>query len=103
MGQAKKRGSQSDRIEQAKALADKKKPATIICNHCKSGITEIQVLDSRGMDGITGAYAGICACGQTTLAMQGDPDAVATAMMAFQETMGHEGILGMQPIAKKLG
>lgn len=98
MGQANKRGTRSDRIEQAKALVDKVKPAKITCNHCKSDITDIQVLDSRGMNGISGAYAGICACGQTTLAMQGNPDAVADAMIAFQDTIGHEGVLGMQQI-----
>lgn len=100
MGQAKKRGSQADRIEQAKRRIEAMKPEKIVCNNCKAEITDVHVMDSRGMDGIKSAFAGICGCGHTTLAMQGDPEAVAAAMVAFQETTGHEGILGSQPILK---
>lgn len=98
MGQAKNRGSQVARVEQAKARIEAMKPKTIVCNHCKADITDIRAMDSRGMDGIQGAFAGLCECGSTTYAMHGAPEAVADAMEALQIAMGHEGILGSQPI-----
>lgn len=101
MGQAKNRGSQTERAEQAKARIEAIKPQKIVCNSCKEDITDIHVMDSRGMDGIEAAFAGICACGCSTFAMKGDPEAVAAAVDALQESIGHDGILGSQPILKK--
>lgn len=100
MGQAKKRGPQTVRIEQAKAKINALKPDKIVCNHCKSDITDIQPLDSRGMVGITAVFSGSCTCGHSTLAVLGDKDAAADVIMAFQDTMGEDGILGYQPIPK---
>jgi hypothetical protein len=101
MGQAKQRGPQSARIEQAKAKIDALKPEKIVCNHCKADISEIQALDSRGMEGITAIFSGSCTCGHSTLAVMGDPNAAAEVMMAFQASMGAEGIIGSQPLLKR--
>jgi hypothetical protein len=49
--------------------------------------------DTRGMRGVTGAYSGICKCGHTTLAMQGDPNSVALAMSAYEDFIGERGCL----------
>lgn len=64
------------------------KSEKIVFNSCKENITDIQVLDSRGKDGIQAAFAGICTCGCSTFAMKGNPEAVAAAVDAPQETMG---------------
>lgn len=98
MGQAKQRGSQAVRVEQAKARTEALKPEKIVCNHCQADITEIQPLDSRGMDGITAIFSGSCNCGHSTLAVLGDPNAAAEVMMAFQEAMGEKGKIGSQPV-----
>jgi hypothetical protein len=94
MGQAKRRGSTEERAALAIALIDSIKPKFIVCNNCEAEIADVHVMDSRGMIGITGAFAGICSCGHTTWAMAGDPAAVASAMSSLRETMGAESILG---------
>lgn len=73
------------------------KPKFIVCNNCQAEITDVHVMDSRGMAGIEGAFAGTCGCGHTTWAMAGDPDAVAHTMAALQEQMGGESIIGSMP------
>jgi hypothetical protein len=59
MGQAKQRGSQAERVKEAKAKIEALKPATIVCNSCQKDITDIHVMDTRGMTGITAAFAGM--------------------------------------------
>lgn len=98
MGQAKKRGSQAERTQEAKSRADALKPETIVCNSCQKDITEVFAMDTRGMDGITGAYAGMCECGSSTFALSGDPDAVADAAIVLNATMGEEPLVGSQLI-----
>lgn len=102
MGQAKQRGTLTERVEQAKARIEASKPAVIVCNRCKGDIEKdhIVALDSRGMDGIKGVFAGKCICGHDTLAVLGEPEAAAAVMAMYQEAMGEEGILGSQPILK---
>jgi hypothetical protein len=100
MGEAKKRGSQDLRIEVAKAKIEALKPAVIVCNFCKNNITDIDVMDSRGLNGIEAIFSGSCNCGHRTLAVKGDPEAVADVVMAFEESMGQEAIIGTQPIVK---
>ena len=95
MGQAKIRGSRQQRVAEAKAMLESMKPSKLICNNCQSEITEISSLDTRGMNGINAAFAGICdACSQTTCAFDGEPDAVADASVLFEEAIGEEGKLG---------
>ena len=99
MGQAKNRGSLAQRIAEAKAKVEALKPAKLICNKCQSDITDIQAMDTRGMDGIDAAFAGICPnCGETTMAFSGDSEKVAGAMLAYEEFIGQEGILGAQTV-----
>jgi uncharacterized protein with PIN domain len=66
MGQAKQRGSTEERAAQAIARIEAIKPKFIVCNNCKEQITDVHVMDSRGMVGIDGAFAGTCACGHST-------------------------------------
>lgn len=97
MGQAKNRGSLAQRIAEAKAKVEALKPEKLTCNKCQSAITDIQAMDTRGMDGIDGAFAGICSnCGETTIAFLGDPEKVADAMEAYENFIGQEGTLGVQ-------
>lgn len=98
MGQAKQRGSQVARVQEAKAKINALKPATIICNSCQKETTDIQALDTRGMEGITAAFAGMCECGSSTFALLGDPDAIADAAVALEATMGEKSIIGFQPV-----
>lgn len=47
--------------------------------------------------GVHAAFGGICpSCRETVLALNGDQDAVADAMIALQDAMGSDGKLGMQ-------
>lgn len=96
MGQAKQRGSQEECAKQAQDRIKVMKPAMIVCNACEAEITDILVMDTRGMPGIQSVFAGMCSCGNTTHAMLGDPDAVADLVMAVEETNGEQGILGSQ-------
>jgi hypothetical protein len=97
MGQAKLRGSHAERVELAKARIEALKPTTITCNNCRTGITDIQVMDSRGLAGVRAAYAGMCQCGHTTFAFQGDPEAVAAAMVVLEKAMEGDAKFGSQP------
>ncbi|HEX7749674.1 MAG TPA: hypothetical protein VF445_13075 [Bordetella sp.] len=97
MGQAKTRGTQDQRIAQAKAKVDALRPAKMVCGACKTSFTDFGLIDARGMPGIHAAFGGVCpSCGETVLAFSGDKDAVANAMIAWQDAMGAEGKLGMQ-------
>ena len=101
MGQAKTRGSQAERIAQAKALIEAHKPASMTCSHCKADITEIYPVDARHLAGIKAAYAGICSCGNSTFALQGDPQSVANAMIALEDMMEDGATFGKMPGAKR--
>jgi dienelactone hydrolase len=97
MGQAKQRGSKDEREAQAKAKVESIKPASIVCNQCQAAITEVHTMDTRGLDGIDGAFAGMCSCGHTTWAIAGDPNAVAELAASMEETMDEQFILGSMP------
>ena len=81
MGQAKQRGSQEERAKQAREKIEAMKPAMIICNACQAEITDVHAMDARGMPGIRAVF---------------DPEAVADLVVAMEETIGEQGILGSQ-------
>lgn len=97
MGQAKQRGTKEQRIAQAQAKIGALRPEKLVCGACKTAFTDFDAMDTRNMTGIRAAFGGICpSCGETVLAFSGDQDAVADAMIAWQDAMGSEGKLGMQ-------
>lgn len=97
MGQAKQRGTKEQRIAQAQAKVEALRPEKLVCGACKTAFTEFEAMDTRNMTGIRAAFGGICpSCGETVLAFSGDQEAVADAMIAWQDAMGSEGKLGMQ-------
>lgn len=97
MGQAKQRGTKEQRVAQAKAKTDALRPEKLVCGACQTAFTDFHAMDARNMRGIRAAFGGICpSCGETVLAFSGEQDAVADAMIAWQEAMGSEGKLGMQ-------
>ncbi|BEP96244.1 hypothetical protein GmRootA79_46280 [Acidovorax sp. A79] len=84
MGQAKKRGNQSDRIAQAQARERANLPPSVKCNTCKAELTEIHAMDTRGMAGIEVAGAAHCgACNMETWVLKGSPEAVERAFAAL--------------------
>jgi hypothetical protein len=95
MGQARKRGTQEERQMQAKARIEALRPTSIVCNHCGKDIHEVQVMDSRGMVGIDGAFAGECECDQSTWAFAGNPDAVAQLVVSVDEKVGGQSKIGI--------
>ncbi|SAK70318.1 hypothetical protein AWB82_04211 [Caballeronia glebae] len=97
MGQAKQRGTKDERIALAKAKMDALRPEKLVCGACKTAFSDFDAMDTRNMKGIHAAFGGTCpSCGETVLAFSGDKDAVADAMIAWQDAMGSEGKLGMQ-------
>lgn len=97
MGQAKQRGSLEQRIQQAKRKIDPSTPDHIVCNNCKTEITDVQQLDTKGLRGIDAAFAGQCpSCSQSTYAVKGEPKSVAAFMEAMQKVTGSEPIIGSQ-------
>ncbi|KUZ02888.1 hypothetical protein WS50_18970 [Burkholderia territorii] len=97
MGQAKLRGTKEQRIAQAQAKIGALRPEKLVCGACKTAFTDFDAMDTRNMTGIRAAFGGICpSCGETVLAFSGEQDAVANAMIAWQDAMGSEGKLGMQ-------
>ncbi|MBF6989298.1 hypothetical protein [Cupriavidus sp. IK-TO18] len=97
MGQAKQRGTKEQRVAQAKAKIDALRPEKLVCGACKSAFTDFETMDTRNMQGVHAAFGGLCpSCGETVLALSGNPEAVANAMTAWEDAMGSEGKLGMQ-------
>ena len=97
MGQAKQRGTKEQRVAQAKAKVEALRPAKLVCGACKTAVTDFDAMDTRNMHGIQAAFGGICpSCGETVLAFSGEQEAVANAMIAWQDAMESEGKLGMQ-------
>ena len=73
------------------------RPKAITCNQCKAEITDVQVMDTKGMAGIEAAFAGICPhCDSSTYAVRGRRDAVEAFMMAMSKATGEVPLLGTQ-------
>ena len=85
MGQAKKRGSQAERIAQAMAKVEAKRPEKLICNTCGGDVTTINPVSTRGLRGLDAIWVGQCDCGQTTFAASGEPKAVDAFFFALSE------------------
>lgn len=97
MGEAKRRGTKDQRIAQAQVKIAALRPDKLVCGSCKTAFSEFEAMDTRNMRGIDGAFGGICpSCGETVLAFSGDSDAVADAMLAWQDAMGGDAKIGSQ-------
>ena len=97
MGQAKQRGSLEQRVSAAKDRIEALRPKSIICNDCKAEITDIQDMDTKGMDGIEAAFAGICPkCNSSTYAVRGRRESVEAFMMAMAKATGEVPLFGAQ-------
>lgn len=97
MGQAKQRGTKEQRAAQAKAKIDALRPEKLVCGSCKTAFTDFEAIGTRNMKGIHAAFGGLCpSCGETVLAFSGEKEAVANAMLAWQDAMGNESKLGKQ-------
>jgi hypothetical protein len=88
MWQAKRRGSTEQTIAKAQKLKKELTPTTIKCNNCEAAIAEIEILESRPLNGVTGVYTGYCSlCNCRTIGMTGDPEKVRYYMEAFSKTI----------------
>lgn len=97
MGQAKQRGTKDQRVAQAKATIDALRPEKLVCGSCNTGFTDFDSMSTRNMPGIHAAFGGICpSCGETVLSFSGEKEAVANAMIAWQDAMENESKLGRQ-------
>ncbi|RDU96718.1 hypothetical protein [Trinickia dinghuensis] len=97
MGQAKQRGTKDQRVAEAKAKIDALRPEKLVCGSCKTAFTDFDAMSTRNMPGIHAAFGGICpSCGETVLAFSGEQEAVANAMIAWQDAMEDESKLGKQ-------
>jgi len=85
MGQAKNRGTQAERMAQARAKIEATRPEKLVCNGCKADVTDIHPVDTRGLRGIEAIWVGQCQCGQTTFAASGEPKAVDAFFFALSE------------------
>lgn len=101
MGQAKLRGTRDDRVAKAKQRIETLKPDHIVCNNCQANLTEIDILDTRGITGIEAAFSAHCTtCSNDTFAVKGDPDAVADIHLFLEMKTGSEVKMGIVPAAK---
>lgn len=91
MGQAKNRGSRTDRIDKAVIRDRLRFPPSVKCNTCQADLTEIHSMDTRGMVGLELAGAAEChACERTTWILKGDPDAVERAFERLAQTYAED-------------
>jgi hypothetical protein len=97
MGQAKLRGTKEQRVAQAQAKMAALRPETLVCGNCKTAFSEFEALDTRGLVGIDAAFGGPCpSCGESVVAFKGDRDAVADAILAWEDMVGEKAIIGSQ-------
>lgn len=93
MGQAKKRGSQEQRIAEAKARERAMFPDSVKCNNCAADLTEIEVLDVRGIPGMRAAGHAFCAaCNCGTYVLDGTDEGKAGVKAWLDQQMGAEAI-----------
>lgn len=103
MGQAKRRGTQEQRTQEARAKIEALRPDSLICNSCQHEITEIHEMPSRGIEGIDAAFAGICPrCNSSTYALKGEPRAIAEFSAFLEADSGGPIAMGRQPIPAKI-
>lgn len=103
MGQAKNRGSQQERVELAIKIKSDIRPEFLICNECGGHINDFQELNTKGLPGITAAFAGVCSCGRATFAVSGNKDASVDVLSSLQEQFGLNSKIGHQPTGKLIG
>ena len=97
MGQAKKRGSHDQRVEQAKARIEALRPEFITCNDCKFQIMTIATVDTRRIAGVDACFCGVCEkCGSTTYAMKGTVEGSQELFEALRLATGELPVLGVQ-------
>ncbi len=89
MGQAKRRGTQEERVAQAMARIEAKRPEKLICNSCQAEVTKINPVSTKGLRGLESIWVGQCDCGHTTFAASGEPKAV----QAFFDALGDDAEL----------
>ncbi len=89
MGQAKSRGSRAERVAQAHARIEASRPEMLVCNSCSADVSDIHPVSTRGLTGIDAIWMGRCACGNTTFAAAGKPQAV----QAFFDALAGEAEL----------
>lgn len=85
MGEAKRRGNQELRQQQAIASARARFPETVACNECHAALSDIVPFDTRGIPGLRLAGGALCTCGNTTYVIDGSPDAVARLQVVLAE------------------
>ena len=95
MGQAKRRGSQAERVAQAQARLLEKRPEKLVCNSCGADVTRINPVSTRGLRGLEAIWVGQCDCGHTTFAAAGEPKSVQAFFEAISQdatlTLGRQG------------
>lgn len=100
MGQAKQRGSQQQRIEQAQAEIAVMKPEKLVCNHCEADIFDLEIMDTRGMPGLKAAFSGICTCGRPSFGFLGSAEAIERATETMQQVFDEDDglVLSSKPV-----
>ena len=52
MGQAKNRGTQAERVAQALAKIEAKRPEKLVCNSCGADVRQVNPVSTRGLRGL---------------------------------------------------
>ena len=90
MGQAKNRGNQAQRIEEARARERAKLPASVKCEMCQADLTDIHPLPTRNHPGLWAAGRAECQpCGHSTWAFHGEPAVVREVAQAWREAFAN--------------
>jgi len=93
MGEAKKRGT----FEHRKSKALERRPDFIICNNCKSKITNLTFEDTRGIPGLDIVCAGKCeTCNHVTWGVNGEPESCQMFLDFLNETQNKENLMQIQ-------
>lgn len=93
MGDAKRRGTQEQRVAAAQARLREGLPAEVTCNHCQATLTDIEGVDVRGFTGMKVAGVAHCpACLHDTWVLDGTPDAMVDFQMGLDSVHGADAV-----------
>jgi N-acetylneuraminic acid mutarotase len=95
LGQAKDRGTEKERIAGAIQRLTIASPPVIVCNGCKTSLSNINEADTSRLKGIEIAFSAHCdACDQDTWAVRGEIAAVKAFYAALEKASGQKIQLG---------
>jgi RNase P subunit RPR2 len=95
MGEARSRGTQANRAQQAMNSQLAQQAPRLVCNRCQAALADVTAQDVAHLQGIQLAFSAHCAtCAQDTWAVRGEAAAVKAFYDALEKLSGERVVMG---------